>query len=231
MSSSSTYSFSEADAEVLVGAASSLLDLYPERAQSELGSLRTEIDALSASGKPEDVADDLFAKVLAGRDAAARAGTLPETATGSVRQLSVSDGGVPKTAVDTVEVGFRGLVGDRQRNRRFHGHAHQALCLWSEEVITDLQGNGHPIAMGSAGENITVGGLEWAGLTMGTRIQIGTVLAQLSSFAVPCSHQAQWFTDRDFSRLHHEKGEISRLYAAVIEPGTISVGDAVIVEP
>lgn len=231
MATPSTYSFSDADAQILVDAASSLLDLYPESAQPELAPLRGEIAELVASGTPSEVADAVFAKVLAGRDAALRAGTLPTTATGSVRQLSVSNGGVPKTAVESAEVGLRGLIGDRQKNRKFHGHAFQALCILSEEIITDLQGDGHPIAMGSAGENITVDGLVWTELTMGTRLRIGPVLAQLSSFAVPCAKQAQWFADRDFSRLHHEKGDISRLYATVLEPGTISVGDAVVVEP
>ncbi len=211
--------------------AGSLLDLYPEGAQAELESLRTEIEKLSVAASPEEVAGDVFANVLAGREAALRAGTLPAPTTGSVSQLNVSDGGVPKTPVNSVEVGFRGLIGDRQGNRKHHGHAFQALCLWSSEIIAGLHADGHPITAGSAGENITTAGIEWTSLTMGTQVRIGTVLAQLSSFAVPCSHQAQWFTDRDFSRLHHEKGDISRLYATVLEPGTITVGDEIIVEP
>ena len=66
---------------------------------------------------------------------------------------------------------------------------------------------------------------------MGTQLRIGDVLAQISANAVPCRHQAQWFTDGDYSRLHHENGDITRLYATVIEPGTISTGDTITVEP
>lgn len=123
------------------------------------------------------------------------------------------------------------MATDRQRNRKHHGRPFQALCLWSEEIIDGLRRDGHPIAAGSAGENITTRGIEWATLTMGTRLRIGSVIAQLSAYAIPCGHQAQWFTDGDFSRLHHDNGDISRLYATVIEPGTISTGDRIIVEP
>jgi len=225
------YTFSPTDAASTVDIAQLLLDLYPEAAQVELESLRAEIAALVGSGEPESIVGELFPMLLRGREAGARAGTLPAQATGSVAQLSVSDGGVPKTAVNAVEVDFAGFRNDRQRNRVHHGRPFQALCLWSAEIIGDLASEGHPIAAGCAGENITTRGIEWATLTMGTQLRIGEVLAQISAMAVPCGHQAQWFTDRDFSRLHHENGDISRLYATVIEPGSISAGDSITVEP
>ncbi len=224
------YNFSEIDAESTVAAAHALLDHYPATAQPELAPLRAEIDALLASGGPDDVIDDLFAMILSAREGAARAGTLAEPATGSVTQLSVSDGGVPKTAAESVEVDFGGVTTDRQSNRKHHGRPFQALCLWSAEIISELAADGHPIAAGSAGENITTTGIDLATLTMGSQLRIGSVLAQISSYAVPCAHQAQWFTDGDVSRLHHLNGSISRLYATVIEPGVISVGDEITVE-
>ncbi|HEY1740821.1 MAG TPA: DinB family protein, partial [Acidimicrobiia bacterium] len=51
--------------------------------------------------------------------------------TGTVVQINVSDGGVPKRPVDAVAVGYRGLEHDRQRSRRHHGRVWQALCLYS----------------------------------------------------------------------------------------------------
>ena len=227
----SPYTFTGAQAARTVESADALLDLYPAAAQQALTELRADLAASASAGDPAEVIDDVFVKILAGRDAARVAGTLPTTATGTVTQLSVSNGGVPKLAVDHVEVDFGGVTTDRQGNAKHHGHPFQALCLWSEEVIADLQGAGHPIAAGSAGENITISGLDWASLTMGAQLRVGEVLMQLSSFAVPCRHQAQWFTDGDYSRLHHDSGQISRLYATVIEPGSIRVDDDVVVEP
>lgn len=225
------YTFSARDAASTVTIAHGLLDLYPEAAQGELEGLRVEVDSIIGSGAPDAVVGELFSKILSAREAAQRAGTLPTQATGTVEQLNVSGGGVPKTPVDSVEVDFRGITTDKQKNRVHHGRPFQALCLWSAEIIDDLASQGHPIAAGNAGENITTRGIEWTSLTMGTQLRIGEVLAQISAMAVPCGHQAQWFTDRDYSRLHHDNGDISRLYATVIAPGVITAGDEITVEP
>lgn len=229
--SGSPYTFSARDAASTVEIADALLDLYPEAAQVELSEIRTEVERIATSGTPDEVVGELFAAILGARAGALRAGSVPATATGSVTQLNVSGGGVPKTPVETVEVDFRGITSDKQRNRVHHGRPFQALCLWSAEIVDDLASQGHPIGYGSAGENITTRGIEWTSLTMGTQLHMGDVLMQISAMAVPCGHQAQWFTDGDFSRLHHENGDISRLYATVIEPGTITTGDTITVEP
>ncbi len=152
--------------------------------------------------------------------------------TGSVAQINVSDGGVPKRTVDTVAVGYRGLEHDRQRSRRFHGRVWQALCLYSSEAIACLRAEGHPISAGSAGENFTLEGVDWAALRPGTRLRIGSVLAELSVPALPCGHNARWFTDGDFDRMHHERDySATRWYARVMEDGVVHTGDPVLVEP
>lgn len=161
---------------------------------------------------------------------AAGAGAPP--ATGRVAQLSVSDGGVPKRPVDEVRIGLRGLEGDRQAARQHHGRPWQALCLWSVEVIDRLRAEGHPIGPGLAGENVTIAGLDWSSLRPGTRLRIGQAEAELSLFALPCAKNAQWFADRDFNRmLHTREPGVSRLYAWVVEEGTVRVGDPVVVNP
>ncbi|MEQ1698960.1 MAG: MOSC domain-containing protein [Ilumatobacteraceae bacterium] len=156
---------------------------------------------------------------------------LPAKATGTVAQLNVSGGGLPKTPVPLVEVGWKGVVGDRQATRVHHGRPWQALCLWSTEVIADLQAQGHPIAAGLAGENITVTGLEWADVRAGVRLQVGSVLCEISAYALPCYQNKAWFLDGEFEVMHHERGPVSRVYATVLQPGTITVGDTVTLEP
>ena len=153
-------------------------------------------------------------------------------ATGTVAQLNVSGGGVPKDSVPAVEVGSRGIIGDVQRTRVHHGRAWQALCLWSSEVITRLQGEGHPIAPGFAGENITVAGLDWRDVRAGVRLRIGEVLCEMSLYALPCASNAPWFLDRRFMRMHHNtEAGVSRIYASVLEPGRIATGDVVRIVP
>lgn len=162
----------------------------------------------------------------------ARLGAGAPSHTGSVAQLNVSDGGVPKRPVPEAEVGPRGVVGDRQAARQHHGRPLQALCLWSAEVITALRAEGHPIEPGFAGENITLAGVDWAALRPGTQLRIGEVLAELSAWATPCTKNAAWFVDGDIDRMDHDLHPgSSRAYAWVREPGTVRVGDPVIIEP
>lgn len=150
---------------------------------------------------------------------------------GSVVGLHVSKGGVPKTAVATAEVGPRGIVGDRQASRVHHGRPWQALCLWSREAIDRLVGEGHPIAPGLAGENVVLEGFDWAEAKPGTLLRVGSVVAEITIATLPCRKNAPWFRDAKFNRMHHEtEAGVSRMYAAVLTPGSIALDDTVVLE-
>ncbi len=149
------------------------------------------------------------------------------TLTGRVVQINISSGGVPKLPVPTGEVTMVGLEGDRQRNLKFHGGPDRALCLWSLDVIELLRQEGHPIVPGSAGENFTLAGLDWASLAPGSQIQLGDqVQLEITDYAPPCRTIMRWFSDRRFSRISqkHYPGS-SRLYARVLQGGLVSTGD------
>ena len=146
---------------------------------------------------------------------------------GVVAGLFLSDGGVPKSAVDSVDIGWRGVLGDRQASRAHHGRPWQAVCLWSADVVADLARAGHPIRPGSAGENVSVRGLDWSEARPGARMSLGTVTLAVAAYAIPCSKNARWFADGDYERMSHERSDRSRLYARVEQPGRVSVGDTV----
>lgn len=155
-------------------------------------------------------------------------GDLVDLGTGEIVQVSGSGGGLPKLPLLTGTIDKTGVVGDRQATRRHHGAPFQALCLFSAEVVDEFQAQGHPISYGSAGENITIRGLEWSNLRAGLEIKIGEVLCRLTAPAVPCSQNTPFFSDGDFSRLSHAKhpGQ-SRWYASVVSGSTINPGDVV----
>ncbi|HEV2311321.1 MAG TPA: MOSC domain-containing protein [Acidimicrobiia bacterium] len=156
----------------------------------------------------------------------------PPRRVGSVLQINASDGGVPKRAVDRGSVGWTGLAGDHQADRRHHGRPFQALCLWSREVIDELVGDGHPIAPGCAGENLTLSGVDWAALGAGTRLRIGDALAEVSFPATPCAKQKRWFSDGDFARIDYARNpRLVRWYAWVRAPGEVRPGAPVVVQP
>lgn len=230
------YSFSPTDARRTLAHIDDLIDFLPDPAQPALDGLRDELNRRAEIDSTDDaaVADAVravFPRLLDARTVVADTGGLPATTVGTVAQLNVSDGGVPKTPVDRIEVDYGGVTTDRQATRVHHGRPWQALCLWSSETIGALAAAGHPIFPGAAGENITVAGIDWASVTGGARLRIGTVLTQIVAPAVPCKQNAQWFADGDFARIHHRNGPISRLYAVVLEPGVIATGDAATLEP
>jgi MOSC domain-containing protein YiiM len=152
------------------------------------------------------------------------------TYTGRIAQINISPGGVPKLAVVTAQVTAAGLDGDQQRDLKFHGGPDRALCLWSLEVIETLRAEGHSIGPGSAGENLTLAGLNWADLGPGSQIQLGEqVRVEITDYAPPCRTIMRWFSDRRYSRISqtHYPGS-SRLYARVLRPGVLTTGDRAI---
>jgi MOSC domain-containing protein YiiM len=144
-----------------------------------------------------------------------------------VAQISVSAGGVPKRAVPAARVTRRGIEGDVQRNRRLHGGPDRAVCLFSLDRIHALQAEGHPIAPGSIGENVTLEGMDWEAVVPGVRLQLGAeVVIQITDYTAPCANITGSFRDRDVARVsqrRHPGG--SRVYARVLHEGGLASGD------
>src|SRR5262244_3215069 len=90
-----------------------------------------------------------------------------------IHQINVSNGGVPKYPLIEAKVTKQGVGGDRQKNLNVHGGPDRAVCLFSLELIERLQDEGHTIDPGSAGENLTLAGLEWEQLGPGALLNIG----------------------------------------------------------
>jgi MOSC domain-containing protein YiiM len=147
-------------------------------------------------------------------------------------QINVSLGGVPKLPVRQAEVTSLGLVGDAHNNLKVHGGPRRALCLYSLERILALQAEGHPIFPGATGENLTLAGLSWETLTPGAHLRLGAdVLIEITSYTAPCPKITEAFADGDIRRMSQEVYPgWSRLYAQVLTPGAICIGDPVTVE-
>lgn len=148
---------------------------------------------------------------------------------GYIFQLNCSRGGVPKLPVEEAMLTPTGLECDRQAKRRIHGGPQRALCLYALELIERLRAEGHPIAPGTTGENVTVAGLDWATLQPGTRLALGDeVLIEISSYTSPCRTIRDSFVAGDFRRISQKlrPGE-SRLYARVLKTGRLAKGQEV----
>lgn len=145
-----------------------------------------------------------------------------------VHSVNVSSGGVPKLPVAGAMVTTSGVEGDRQRNKRFHGGPRRAVCLYSLDLITELNREGHPIVPGGVGENITVSGLEWSQVVPGVVLTIGAAELEITSYTEPCAHIRKSFMDNQIARIAQgENPGWSRVYASVRRAGWVRVGDAV----
>jgi MOSC domain-containing protein YiiM len=222
------YRFTETDAKRTVRFADEIFDLYGEGRDPMI------IEHLRPPPATGDVEADLGAAWTSWTSAGPAlraAGQLPARSEGTVTQLSVSPGGLPKLPVDEAEVTWKGMDGDRQATRLHHGRPWQALCIWSSEVIDDFRRQGHPLEPGRAGENITISGLPWPEVRAGVRLRVGEVLCEVSAYTLPCRTNRRWFINGDFNVMHHERGPVSRVYATVLEPGRIATGDVAVLEP
>ena len=148
---------------------------------------------------------------------------------GMVVALNISGGGVPKKSVTVVKVSRSGVDGDAQNDIKHHGGPERAVCIYSLEIIHALQREGHPIDVGTAGENLTLQGINWDLIVPGTRLRVGDeVLLEVASFTNPCKTIRGSFIDGKFIRIAQKFFPgWSRVYARVLAEGQIRSGDPV----
>ncbi|MBE0607809.1 MAG: MOSC domain-containing protein [Dehalococcoidia bacterium] len=151
------------------------------------------------------------------------------TQRGSIVQVSISSGGVPKLPVNEGRVTELGIEGDGHDNPDVHGGPERAVCLFAMERIEAMAAEGHPIGAGSTGENITTRGIDWDLVVPGARLRLGAdVLVEITRYTTPCKTNARWFKGGDFNRMHQNLFPgFSRTYARVLSGGIVRPGDTV----
>ena len=155
--------------------------------------------------------------------------------TGTVLQVNVSQGGVPKRAIPSGELTENGIAGDAWRYP-FHGGRRKAILLVTVEGIDELVAQGFPLFPGALGENITTRDLDRAAMRLGMRLRVGSAAIALSEIRVPCATldvygrgiQGAIYDARVQAGDHGSpRWGLSGFYASVIEPGTVHAGDAI----
>lgn len=147
---------------------------------------------------------------------------------GTLSSINSSGGGVPKQPLMLASVNHLGIEGDLHRARD-HGGSDRAICIYSLDLIRMLRGEGHPIDVGTAGENFTVENVNWELMVPGARLAVGDELKlEVTSFTNPCKTIAGSFTDGGFKRISQKVFPgWSRVYARVTQPGSVRPGDLV----
>jgi MOSC domain-containing protein YiiM len=148
---------------------------------------------------------------------------------GVVVSINLSGGGIPKKRVSDATVSLSGLHGDAHNDNEHHGGPDRAVCIYAIERIHALQAEGHPIDVGTAGENVTIEGIDWDLVVPGTRMKLGAeVLLEVTSFTSPCETIRESFMDGRFVRISQKLHPgWSRVYARVLSEGEVRFGDSI----
>ncbi|MBI2681301.1 MAG: MOSC domain-containing protein [Candidatus Solibacter usitatus] len=159
--------------------------------------------------------------------------------TGSVLQINISRGGVPKRPVaESLATPF-GLEGDICGHPEIHGGPRQAVLLIASEAVAELIARGYPLFFGALGENFTTRGLDRRLLRAGQRFRIGGAVIELTKVRAPCSTLDVYGTTlgREIYDQAVKAGDfasprwgMSGFYAAVIQAGPVKVDDPITLE-
>lgn len=149
---------------------------------------------------------------------------------GSVIQINISRGGVPKRAVPRAEITPLGIAGDSCAHPEIHGGPRQALLLIASEGIEELIALGFPLFYGALGENLTTAGLDRRMLRIGQRYRVGGAILELTKIRVPCNtldiygpaiKQAIYDPQIKVGDTTSPRWGLSGFYASVLQPGSI----------
>jgi len=110
---------------------------------------------------------------------------MAETA-GTIIQINVSFGGMPKRPIAVGAIGPLGIEGDSHHHPEIHGGLRKAVLIIASEVVDELTARGYPLFYGALGENLTTRGLALRDIRIGDQIRAGTALLEVTQPRGPC---------------------------------------------
>jgi MOSC domain-containing protein YiiM len=132
------------------------------------------------------------------------------------------DGPVPLEGVN--------LDGDDQADRRVHGGPDKAVYAYSVEDYAWWAASVGPLAPGTFGDNLTTEGVDLNEARIGDRWLVGTAVLEVSQPRQPCYKLGMRMGDERFPG-RFEAAARPGTYLRIVQPGSISAGDTIVVEP
>ena len=138
---------------------------------------------------------------------------------GMVKAVCISENkGERKTPVEAVELRENhGIVGDAHA-----GDWHRQVSLLAEESIDKMRALGLDVTAGDFAENITTGGIDLVSLPIGSRLQIGDTLLEVTQIGKECHTRCAIFYQAGDCVMPKEG-----IFVKVITGGTIKPGDEI----
>lgn len=124
-----------------------------------------------------------------------------------------------------VETGFFspgwGIKGDA------HGGSwHRQVSLLSAEKMVEFNRKGAGVTPGAFGENLVVAGFDFKALPVGSLLRCGGVLLEITQIGKDCHNHCEIYKKMGDCIMPREG-----VFARVLETGTISVGDEMVLQP
>jgi MOSC domain-containing protein YiiM len=153
---------------------------------------------------------------------------------GTIVQINISRGGLPKRPIDEGLVTPLGFEGDLHAHPRFHGGPLQAVLIIASEVVDTLIAQRYPLFYGAMGENLTTRGIEIRDLRIGDQIRAGGSLLEITKPRGPCTAldvYGESLKHDVYDALVKQRNPasprwgMSGFYASVLRPGPVRAGD------
>jgi MOSC domain-containing protein YiiM len=155
---------------------------------------------------------------------------------GTIVQVSISFGGLPKRGVSGGLITSLGIEGDRHAHPGIHGGPRKAILIVASEVIEELVVRGYPLFHGALGENLTTRGLTIRDIRIGDRLRVGGATLEITEPRGPCTaldvygeRLKEEISDDRVRALDHSSPRwgMSGFYASVVEPGAVRPNDII----
>lgn len=105
------------------------------------------------------------------------------------------------------------------------GQWHRQVSLLSADKIAAFNEKGAGVIPGAFGENLVVDGFDFRALPVGTLLRCGSVLLEMTQIGKECHSHCEIYKKMGDCIMPREG-----VFARVIEPGTITVGDEMVIE-
>lgn len=126
-----------------------------------------------------------------------------------------------------IAAGIEGLADDRVSNRNVHGGPDKAICCYPHEHYAFLAERlGRSVDIPACGENFTTAGLLETNVRVGDTFRVGSSVVQVTQPRQPCAKLARKHDEPRLIGWMNDTG-FCGFYLRVIEPGTITRGDAI----